>query len=115
MTKNLILTMMYLHFSFLVYYIFALFISKYFLTPLVFFSFVYYLLKCVFFNFQKFVISTSVILLLIPNFIIFHSVHAVLQARILEWVTISFSSGLCFVSTLYCDLSILGGLAWHGS
>ena len=35
--------------------------------------------------------------------------------RVLEWVTISSSSGPGFVRTLYYDLSILGDPAWHGS
>jgi len=40
---------------------------------------------------------------------------SILKAKILEWVAVSFSSGPCFVRTLHCDLSVLGGLAWHGS
>ena len=39
----------------------------------------------------------------------------VLQARILKWFAISFSSGPCFVRTLHHDPSILGGPTWHGS
>ena len=46
------------------------------------------------------------------NLVLFHTAHGVLQARILEWVAISFSSGPCFVRILHYDLSILGGL--HG-
>ena len=42
-------------------------------------------------------------------------VHGILQARILEWVAISFCSGSHFVRTLHCDSSILGGPAGHGS
>ena len=41
--------------------------------------------------------------------------HGVLQARILEWVAISFSSGSCYIRTLYYDPSILAGSAQHGS
>ena len=37
------------------------------------------------------------------------------MARILEWVVISPSSGPHFVSTLHCDLSVLGSWALHGS
>ena len=43
------------------------------------------------------------------------TVHGVLEARILKWFANFFSSGPCFVRTLYHDLSILGGPAWHGS
>ena len=42
-------------------------------------------------------------------------VHGILQARILEWVVISFCSRSHFVRTLHCDSSILGGPAGHGS
>ena len=45
----------------------------------------------------------------------FHIVYGILQARILEWVAISFSIGSRFVRTLHCDPSVLGGPAWHGS
>ena len=45
----------------------------------------------------------------------FHVLCGVLQARLLEWVAISFSSGPCFVRTLHCDLSVLGDLAWFWS
>ena len=48
-------------------------------------------------------------------FLPFHTVHGVLQARILEWVVISFTCGLHFVRILQYDLSILGGPVWHGS
>ena len=41
--------------------------------------------------------------------------QGILQARILEWVAISSSSGPCFVRTLHYDLSGLGGPARHGS
>ena len=37
------------------------------------------------------------------------------QGKILKWFAISFSSGPCFVRTLYHDLSVLGGPTWHGS
>ena len=40
------------------------------------------------------------------------SVHGVLQARTLEWVAISFSSGPGFVRTPPYDPSVLGGPAW---
>ena len=43
----------------------------------------------------------------------FHSVHGVLQARILEWVAVSSSSGSCFFRALSYDPSILGGHAQH--
>ena len=45
----------------------------------------------------------------------FHTVYEVLAARILECFAIPSSSGPCFVRTLHYDLSILRGLAWHGS
>ena len=43
-------------------------------------------------------------------FLPFHTVSGVLQARILEWIAISFLSGPCFVRTLHYDPSILGPL-----
>ena len=48
-------------------------------------------------------------------FLPFQTVHVDLQARILEWVAISSSSGPWFVETLHYDPSILGGPAEHGS
>ena len=42
------------------------------------------------------------------NFLPFHTICRVLEARILEWFAISFSSGPSFVRTLHYDLSILG-------
>ena len=42
----------------------------------------------------------------------FHTVHGVLQARTLEWVAISFSSGPDFVRTPPYDPCVLGGPAW---
>ena len=33
----------------------------------------------------------------------------VLKAKILKWFAIAFSSGPCFVRTIYHDLSVLGG------
>ena len=41
------------------------------------------------------------------------SVHGVFQARILEWVAISFSIGPCFVRTHYYP-SVLGNPSWRG-
>ena len=46
-------------------------------------------------------------------FLPFHAVHGVLEARILEWLAIPFSSGPHFVRTLHHDLSFLGGPAQH--
>ena len=43
------------------------------------------------------------------------AVHGVLKERILKCFAIPFSSGPYFVRTLHHDLSILGGLTWHGS
>ena len=40
---------------------------------------------------------------------------SILQARILKWFAIPFSSGPHFVITLHCDPSILGGPTQHGS
>ena len=54
--------------------------------------------------------SSSVI-----SFCLFILFVGVLQARILEWVDISFSSGPHFVRTLHYDPSVLGGPIWHGS
>ena len=45
----------------------------------------------------------------------FHTLHGVLQARILEWVAISSSSGLRFVRILNYDLSLLDSPAQYGS
>ena len=44
-----------------------------------------------------------------------HTIHGVLQVRILEWIAIHSSRGPHFVRTLHCDLSVLGGPARHGS
>ena len=46
-----------------------------------------------------------------PIFLLFHTVHGVLKARILKWFTIPFSNGPRFVRTLHYDPSILGGPA----
>ena len=48
-------------------------------------------------------------------FLPFHTVHGVLKARTLKWFAIPFSSGPCFVRTLYYDPSVSGGPTWHGS
>ena len=48
-------------------------------------------------------------------FLPFCTAHGVLQARVLEWVAISFSSEPHFVRTPRFDPSILGGPAGHGS
>ena len=53
--------------------------------------------------------------LLVLYLLPFHTVDGFLQARILEWIVTFSSSGLCFVRTLHCDLSILGAPTWHGS
>ena len=47
-------------------------------------------------------------------FLPFHTVHGVLNARILKWFAIPFSSGPCFVRTLHHDPSVLGGPTGHG-
>ena len=44
-----------------------------------------------------------------------HTVHGVLNARILKCFAIAFSSGPHFIRTLHHDLSILGGPTWRGS
>ena len=49
-----------------------------------------------------------------PIFLPFHTVHGVLQARILKWFAIPFSSTPHSVRPLHHDLSILGGPTWHG-
>ena len=41
-------------------------------------------------------------------FLLFHTVHGVLKARILKWFAIPFSSKPCFIRTTHHDLSILG-------
>ena len=43
----------------------------------------------------------------------FHTIHGVLEARILKWFTIPFFSGPRFVRTLHHEPSILGGPARH--
>ena len=45
------------------------------------------------------------------TFLLFHTVHGVLKARILKWVAIAFSSGPHFVRTLHHDPS---WVALHG-
>ena len=47
------------------------------------------------------------------SFLPFHTVHAVLKARILKWFAILFSSGPRFFRTLHHDPSIFGGPTWH--
>ena len=54
--------------------------------------------------------SSSSVHLFLP----FHTVHGVLQARILKWFAIPFSSGPRFFRTLLPDPSVLGGPSWHG-
>ena len=49
-----------------------------------------------------------------PIFLLFHTVHGVLQARILKWFVIPFSSGPHSVRPLHHDPPILGGATWHG-
>ena len=49
-----------------------------------------------------------------PIILPFHTVHAVLKARILKWFAIPFSSGPYSVRPLHHDPSILGGPTWHG-
>ena len=44
----------------------------------------------------------------------FHTVHGVLNARILKWFAIPFSNGPHLVRTLHQDPSVLGGSTWHG-
>ena len=41
-------------------------------------------------------------------FLFFHTVHGVFEAGILKWFAMPFSSGLCFLRTLYHELSSLG-------
>ena len=48
-------------------------------------------------------------------FLPFHTVHGILETRILEWFAIPFSSGPRFVRALHYDLSLLGGSARHDS
>ena len=45
----------------------------------------------------------------------FHTVHGVINERILKWFAIHLSSGTYFVRTLHHDPFILGGPTWHGS
>ena len=47
-------------------------------------------------------------------FLLFHTVHGILKARILKWFAIPFSSGPHFVRLLHHDPSVLGGPTWHG-
>ena len=50
-----------------------------------------------------------------PIFLPFHIVHGVVEARILKWFAIPFSSGPHFVRTLHHDLSVLDGHTQHDS
>ena len=47
-----------------------------------------------------------------PIFLPFHTVHGVLNARMLKWFAIPFSSGPHFVRPLHHDLPVLGGPTW---
>ena len=49
-----------------------------------------------------------------PVILPFHTVHGVLKARILKWLTIPFSSGPHSVRPIHHDLPILGGPTRHG-
>ena len=49
-----------------------------------------------------------------PIFLLFHTVHGVLKARILKWFAIPFSSGSHYVRPLHHEPAILGGPTWHG-
>ena len=49
-----------------------------------------------------------------PIFLPFHTVHGVLNARILKWFAIPFSSGPHSVRLLHHDPPILGGPTRHG-
>ena len=53
--------------------------------------------------------------LLLWYLVAFHIVHGVLEARILKWFAIPFSSGPRFVRTLDHDPAVLGGPEWQGS
>ena len=46
-----------------------------------------------------------------PIFLLFHTVHGILKARILKWFVIPFSSGPHFVRILHHDPSVLDGIA----
>ena len=48
------------------------------------------------------------------TFLLFHTVHEVLKARMLKWFDIPFSSGPYFIRTLHHDLSCLSWVALHG-
>ena len=48
-----------------------------------------------------------------PIFLLVHTVHGLLKARILKWFAIPFSSGPHSVRPLHHDPSILGGPTWH--
>ena len=54
-------------------------------------------------------------LLVVIIFSPFHTVHAVLEAKILEWFAIPSPSGPHFIRTLRHVLSVLGGPVWCGS
>ena len=47
-------------------------------------------------------------------FLPFHCFHGVLEARILKWFAIAFSSRHYFVRTVLHDPLVLGGHTWHG-
>ena len=44
-------------------------------------------------------------------FLSFHTVHGILQARMLKWFAIPFSNGPCFVGTVHHDSSVLTSMA----
>ena len=48
-----------------------------------------------------------------PIFLPFHTIHGVLEARILKWFAIPFSSGPHSVRPLHHDPSVLGGPTWQ--
>ena len=48
-------------------------------------------------------------------FLLFHTAHGILKARILKWFAIPFASGPRFVRTLQHDPSVFGGPTWDDS
>ena len=59
----------------------------------------------------EFIFSSSIA----GSYDISHTVHGVIKTRMLKWFAIPCSSVPHFVRILHHDLSVLGGLTWHGS
>ena len=69
--------------------------------------------KCLHSHVHDSILKWRYIYIHVPVFLPFHTVHEVLNARMLEWFAIPFSNGPHFARTLHQDPSILSGPTRH--